>query len=293
MKSIFLLAFLLLFGSFVMADQYPQPNLLVEPNDLAKPEVAKGFVVLDARDRTKYDQGHVPNALWVDHATWSKNFGDGDDVKVWSLRISTLGIGEDSKIVVYDDSMGKEAARIWWILRYWGLKDVRLLNGGWPTWVKTSLPTQKESSSTPTPTSFVAVPISKRLATKQSLLGALKQNNLQIVDARSEGEFCGTEKMSNKRAGAIPGAKHLEWSDLLDKNTQRFKPAAEIQKLFEEAGIEIDQPTATHCQGGGRASVMAFGLELIGAKDVSNYYKSWGEWGNADDTPVVAGKAKK
>ena len=62
---------------------------------------------------------------------------------------------------------------------------------------------------------------------------------------------------------------------------------------YEGAGINLDQPTATHCQGGGRASVMAFGLELMGAKDVSNYYKSWGEWGNADDTPVVRGKPKK
>jgi len=89
------------------------------------------------------------------------------------------------------------------------------------------------------------------------------------------------------------GAKHLEWSDLLDKDTQRFKPADELRKLFKEAGIDLYEPTATHCQSGGRASVMAFGLELMGAKDVSNYYKSWAEWGNADDTLIVTSKGKK
>jgi thiosulfate/3-mercaptopyruvate sulfurtransferase len=131
----------------------------------------------------------------------------------------------------------------------------------------------------------------KRLASKSDLLSSLTDGKLHIVDARSEAEFCGVEAMNNKRAGAIPGAKQLEWSDLIDKETQRFKSAAELSKLFATAGIDLARPTATHCQSGGRASVMAFGLELMGAKDVSNYYRSWSEWGNAGDTPVVPGKA--
>jgi thiosulfate/3-mercaptopyruvate sulfurtransferase len=131
------------------------------------------------------------------------------------------------------------------------------------------------------------------LATKEQLLDSLKESKLQIVDARSEKEFCGIEKLTNKRAGAIPGAKQLEWIDLLDNDTQRFKSATNLRKLFEEAGIALDRPTATHCQSGGRAAVMVFGMELMGAKEVSNYYPSWAEWGNALDTPIVPGKAKK
>jgi thiosulfate/3-mercaptopyruvate sulfurtransferase len=296
MKTILLFA-VVLFSSWnhVMADQptYPQPNLLVGPTELAKPEFANKFVILDARDRTKYEQSHIPNARWVDAATWAKAFGNGDDAKGWSQRIAELGTGKNSKIVVYDDSMSKDAARIWWILRYWGLNDVRLLNGGWASWTKNSLPVQKESPPSPTLTNFEAQAVSKRLATKQSLLDSLKKQNLQIVDARSEGEFCGTDRFTNKRAGAIPGAKHLEWSDLLDKDTQRFKSADELRRLFKDVGIDLYEPIATHCQSGGRASVMAFGLELMGAKDVRNYYKSWAEWGNADDTPIVAGEGKK
>jgi len=80
---------------------------------------------------------------------------------------------------------------------------------------------------------------------------------------------------------------------LLDKDTQRFKSAANLRKLFEEAGIALDRPTATHCQSGGRASVMVFGLELMGAKGVSNYYPSWSEWSSSEETPVVPGKAKQ
>jgi thiosulfate/3-mercaptopyruvate sulfurtransferase len=289
------MTFIVLMVTFAMADQstYPQAKLLIEPADLTKPEVAKQFVILDARAKSKYDEGHIPNAVWVDHAAWSKNFGEGADPKGWSSSISSLGIDRESKIVVYDDNMSKDAARIWWILRYWGLEEVRLLNGGWPTWKSESMPVQTEAVEAPKPTHFIAIPVSKRLATKQSLLESLKNSSVQIVDARSEGEFCGTEKLRNKKAGAIPGAKHLEWSDLLDKETQRFKSADQIEKLFVGVGVDVHKPTATHCQGGGRASVMAFGLELMGGTDVSNYYKSFGEWGNADDTPVVPGKPKK
>jgi thiosulfate/3-mercaptopyruvate sulfurtransferase len=273
-------------------DAYPQPELLMEPAQLAKPDVAKRYIILDARERQKYKQGHIPNARWVDHAAWGRTFGHGTDAEAWSKRIGELGIGANSRVVVYDDNFTKDGARIWWVLRYWGVQDVRLLNGGWRGWTAESFPTDKEDAVA-VPVEFVAKAHSERMATKEQMLKGLKDGNQQIVDARSEPEYCGVEKLTNKRGGAIPGAKQLEWIDLLDKETQRFKSAAELRKLFEQAGIVLSKPTATYCQSGGRASVMAFGLELMGARNVSNYYASWKEWGNAKDTPVVPGHAKK
>ena len=81
----------------------------------------------------RISQSHVPAARWVDHEAWSNAFEDGQDNQAWSQRIGELGIRSDSPVVVYDDSRMKNAARIWWILRYWGIDDVRLLNGGWKT----------------------------------------------------------------------------------------------------------------------------------------------------------------
>ncbi len=274
------------------AADYPRPNLLVEPAALATPETLKGFVVLDARPKTKYDAGHLPSARWVDHAEWAKGFGDGQDATGWSKRIGSLGLTADSRVVVYDDNQAKDAARIWWVLRYWGVKDVRLLNGGWIGWEKGKHPTEKGAPAI-TAGEFKAVAAPERMATKEELLNSLSGDKLQIVDARSKGEFCGTDAMKNKRAGAIPGATQLEWIDLIDKDSHRFKSPDELKKLFDDAGIKLDRPTATHCQSGGRASVMAYGLELMGAKAVRNYYKSWSEWGNADDTPVVKPEPKK
>jgi thiosulfate/3-mercaptopyruvate sulfurtransferase len=264
---------------------YPQAELLVEPAELAAAGDNSTWVVLDARAEAAYRQGHVPGARWVDHAQWSKTFAAGQDAADWSQRIGALGLSQDSRVVVYDASQFKDAARIWWILRYWGVNDVRLLNGGWTGWQAGAFPIEQAELAYQ-PTEFNAVAAAKRLATQGSLLNSLAPGSLQIVDARSEGEYCGTSALKNARAGAIPGAKHLEWADLVDAQTHRFKPAAELRQLFAAAGIDPQRPTATYCQSGGRASVMAFALELMGGKQVQNYYRSWAEWGNSPNTPV-------
>jgi thiosulfate/3-mercaptopyruvate sulfurtransferase len=262
------------------AKTYAKPELLVEAA-----EVAKTSRILDARTRAKYDAGHIPNAVWIDHAGWSKAFDNGKDAEAWAKRIGALGINADTSTAIYDDTSSKDAARIWWILRYWGVKDVRLLNGGWTGWKEFGgkIVTDEPKIEPATPKLSANA---DRLATKDQVLQSLKEKSFQIIDARSQDEFCGDVK-SAKKAGAIPEARQLEWSDLIDAKTQRFKPALELEKLFSGRNIKLDQPVTTYCQSGGRASVMAFGLELMGADKVRNYYKSWAEWGNDEETPIV------
>jgi 3-mercaptopyruvate sulfurtransferase SseA len=112
----------------------------------------------------------------------------------------------------------------------------------------------------------------------------------QIVDARSEAEFCGTDRRSNRHGGHIPTAKNLGWNNTLDMKTQRFKKAHQLDVLFQRAGLDLEQPITAYCQSGGRSAVMVFAMELMGSKKVSIYFASWGEWGNADDTPFVPGE---
>lgn len=276
--------------------EYPRPELLVEPETLYSPIPTSPFSsaheTLDLRSQEDYEKGHFANSQRVDPAVWAKAFGDGKDAEGWGKRIGALGIGPETPVLVYDDGNGKDAARVWWILRYWGVEDVRLLNGGWAALDKTRLPIQTDTPEPPTPVKFKAEPRSERFADKDTVLGSLKNKSLQIVDTRSNDEFCGVAKSSNKKSGAIPGAKHLEWSDLIQPETKKFKKPDELRELFKHAGIDLKKPTATHCQGGGRASVVAFGMELMGAKDVRNYYKGWSEWGNAEDTPVEKPKGE-
>src|SRR5206468_2590695 len=130
----------------------------------------------------------------------------------------------------------------------WGVRDVRLLNGGWGGWVKAGGKIEKGENK-PAPVTPNLVAQTGRLATKADVLAALKGKPGQILDARSIGEHCGMVEKA-KRSGAIPGAIHLEWSDTLDRKTGRFKSAGELARLFKDAGIDPARPATTYCQSG-------------------------------------------
>jgi thiosulfate/3-mercaptopyruvate sulfurtransferase len=218
-------------------------------------------------------------------------FAKGPDNTNWKRRLGALGITPDRPVLVYDDAMFKDSARIWWILRYWGIRDARLLNGGWKAWkaangtVTSAVPATEAASVTLSPEP-------DRLVTKEQLLAALAGKRYQILDARSSQEYCG-DKGTAKRNGAIPGAIHQEWVEAIDPKTGRFKSPQDLARILQKNGVDLARPTVTYCQSGGRASVLAFTAELMGMKDVRNYYRSWAEWGNAEDTPIEKPAKKK
>jgi thiosulfate/3-mercaptopyruvate sulfurtransferase len=258
-------------------------DMLVEAGALMRTKQQEDTLLLDARTKQSYDEGHIPGACWLDAGTAA--------VSIEGASLARLGIGPKTRVIVYDDGIVRDAARLWWRLKYSGQENVALLDGGLVAWqsaggtLTRELPQIKEikardASTTP------------RLATRDNVLEVLKSKSAQIVDARSEKEFCGETKQA-KRGGAIPGAIHLEWTDLIDSKTKKFKSPEAMKRLFDEAGIDLNKPLVTYCQSGGRASVMAFGLELMGAANVRNYYKSWAEWGNDADTPIETPKPSR
>jgi thiosulfate/3-mercaptopyruvate sulfurtransferase len=273
-------------GAAPAKDTYPNSRLLMEPGPLAKAVAHNKVHVVDTRPLEKYKAGHILHATRVDPAAWSKQFLTKRDKAAWEKLLGGVGIDVDTTVVVYGDDF-RETARVWWILRYWGVRDVRMLNGGWQGWLAEGGKQETGVAQKPyhAPKKAKLTPLGRRLAVKDQLLESLKTKHYQIADARSRNEYCGVAKTA-KRNGAIPGAHRLEWSDLIDKKTQRFKSPAELTRLLKKAGIDLDKPTVTYCQSGGRASVLAFALELMGAKDVRNYYRSWSEWGNTKETPI-------
>jgi thiosulfate/3-mercaptopyruvate sulfurtransferase len=262
---------------------YPNPSLLIEPADLAKNPTA--VRVLDVRGRNVYDRGHVPGAVWVDVMAWTRAFSANiEDAAGWATRIGAAGVDPAKPVVVIGDAVN-EAARVWWLLRYWGCTDVKLVNGGWAGYVAAGGPMSTDDVK-PAPITVTLTPRADRLTTKRGLVESLKGKPPQIVDARSKDEFCGTAETA-KRNGAIPGAVHIEWTEALDPKTKRFKSAADLQALLIDRHVDINKPVVTYCQSGGRAAALAFTLELMGGKQVGNYYKSWAEWGNDPETPIV------
>jgi thiosulfate/3-mercaptopyruvate sulfurtransferase len=266
---------------------YAKPELLTEAADLAK---APAGLVVDVRARDEYTRGHIPGAVWVDAVAWGKAFTPSASAEAWGKRLGEAGIDPDTRVIVHGGDDVRDAARVWWILRYWGVKDVRILNGGWGAWQAAGGKVATEETK-PEAKSVKLTPQQDRLATKDQLLSLLKDKP-QIIDARSTAEFCGTAETA-KRNGSIPGATHLEWSECLDAKTKRFKAPAELQALLKEHQIDPDKPAVTYCQSGGRAAVMTFTLELMGGRQVRNYYQSWSEWGNDPDTPIVKPQPKK
>ena len=286
--------------------QYAKPELLIEPLELAKR--MSDFVVLDVRPAEDYRRGHILGAGWIDELVWQKAFNNQETAEQWSSRIGLLGINNKKPVVLYDGNGGKSAARIWWMLRYWGVKDAKLLNGGYHGWITTEVPPPPNSvrttvvklptdvtSSMARPARFVALPDEQLNATKQKVAAALpnQDSKVQIVDARSHSEHIGVTTMGNPRPGCIPGSKALDWEKLVDvRGTFRFKSAAEMKRLFDDAGIDLSKPAITHCQGGGRGALMMFAMELMGAENVSNYHASFFEWSKDEKMPVER-KVKK
>lgn len=269
---------------FAADPAYAKPEMIVEPAELIRS--AGKVLILDARSKMAYEVGHVSGAVRVDVDGWAKAMTAMEDAKAWGRRLAAAGVGGDRPVVVYGTVKTVDPVRVWWILRYWGLKDVRVLNGGWEAYLKAGGHADKRD----TPVGDVKPPALKaqaeRLATKEQILAGLKDGKLgPLIDARSENEHCGLTK-SAKRNGAVPEAKHLEWRATLDADG-RFKSAAELAKLFREAGLDPSKPATTYCQSGGRASVMAFVVELMSGQPARNYYRSWSEWGNDEKTPVV------
>ncbi|MFO0799870.1 MAG: rhodanese-like domain-containing protein [Gemmataceae bacterium] len=259
---------------------HPNAKLLVAPADLK----AGAVHVLDVRPQAAFEKGHVAGAVPVDPANWSKAILVGTaDAAFWKRELAALGVTPGRPVVVVGDD-ARDYCRVWWMLRLAGVADARVLDGGFKGYAgPTATGTAKATPAAP----HDWVPDLGRLATKTDLLTELRNPTGGIADARSAGEHTGADPLKNKRAGCVPGAVHLEWSELLDPATGRFLPADRIAKLMADRGVDLSKPQVTYCQGGGRAAVLAFGLELMGAKGVRNYYASWGEWGNAADTPVA------
>src|SRR5262249_54829022 len=125
-------AILPLLLSLAPAAGFPHPGFLL---GAARPAQGTRGGNLRVRGKTQYQEGQIPGALWIDASAWGKAFTPKPDAEAWGKRVGELGIGPDVRVVVYGGDDVRDAARVWWILRYWGVKDVRLLNGGLPAWL--------------------------------------------------------------------------------------------------------------------------------------------------------------
>lgn len=274
---------------------YTHPELLAEPDWLAEHADDPNVRIIDCATVEAYRRAHIPGALQLPAHFYIKDddpAGSDHGVlvmppKQFEALMGKLGVGPDTTVVTYDDNNALVASRLWWVLRYYGHTNAKVLNGGWHRWLTEQRPVTFHASKA-APATFTAKPNAAIYATVDLLKQAHADPACQVLDSRTDAEWEGTNDRGNKRSGRVPNAKHLEWLRFVETDDmRRFLPAEQLQALVDEAGFTRDKPIITYCQGGIRAAHAAFVLELLGYQGVRVYDGSMREWANRDDTPLV------
>jgi thiosulfate/3-mercaptopyruvate sulfurtransferase len=265
--------------------------LLVETKWLATKGSSSKLRLIDYGRRVKdYQTGHIPGAVFVDRKTvWNKVEGIPGMlpyVDTLAQELERAGISNDSMVVIYDNSSGLWASRLFWTLEFLGHRDVHILNGGWNKWVREKRAVQI-ASYLPARGKFIPHIQPHLLATEDWILENLSNTNLQMIDTRSPKEYTG-EDVRSARGGHIPGAVNINWiSNLKSDDSKTFALEEELAELYDSQKISKDRIIVTYCQTGVRGAHTYFVLKLLGYPNVRLYDGSWAEWGNNWKSPVV------
>jgi thiosulfate/3-mercaptopyruvate sulfurtransferase len=236
--------------------------------------------------------GHIPGAVFfdidaiADHSTDLPHMLPTPDA--FAAAVSALGIGDQMRIVVYDTSDFQGGARVWWTLRLYGARDVKLLAGGLPRWTAEGRPLEQGETRRPA-RKFDVRFNAAGVASLDDMRKALKDGTPQIVDARAAARFRGEapEPRPGVRAGHMPGSHNLPWRELVENG--EIKSPDKVKAAFTAAGVDIDRPVLTTCGSGVTAAILLLGLKSIGKDNVVLYDGSWSEWGARADTPIETG----
>ena len=273
---------------------------LVSTDWLAKHLGEPDLVVVDAswhmsatgrNGRTEFLDCHIPGARFLDIDEVSdRNHAAPHmlpEAAEFGAAMQQVGIGRDDRIVVYDNSVLRTAARGWFMLLHFGAERTAILDGGLQRWLAESRPTESGEPG-PRPARFDAV-TRDEIVTKEQLLAG---DRLPWADARGKARFEGTDSdpRPGVAAGHAPGARNLPFASLY-REDGRFKSLDEIRALFDVAGIDPSRPFVASCGSGVTANSLIFAAHLLGSDTGRLYDGSWSEWGADPTTPKVTGPA--
>ena len=223
---------------------FARPELLVDAAWVAEHLDDPNVVVVDGDVEAGYLRGHIPGAVLVPD-NYAK---DPDTGRVHILSpekfaafCQNLGIGDDTLVVVYDNNQSLYSGRLWWCLNYYGHTNVKVLDGGWRTWVSEGRPVSFDRVTPKSGATFTPRTDESIMVKVDELKAACSLEDAVIWDVRSDGEYTGANDRGNKRAGHVPGAVHLEWFNVMERDSHKFKPAAEIRQMLNDKGITPDK----------------------------------------------------
>ena len=276
---------------------YARPESLVSTqwvaDNLNNPKVR--LIEVDV-DTAAYDTGHAPGAVgwnWKSDLETHLMRDIADKSGIESL-LSEVGADNDTTIVLYGDNNNWFAAYALWLLEYYGVQGVKLMNGGRKKWVDEGRPMTTDAPSHPRASYRVPGPRNEIRAFRDDVLQRIRQgNNVALVDVRSPREYSGEllapenlPQEGSQRGGHIPGAKNIVWSQAVNEDGT-FKTREELEQLYKSQGVTPEKEVIAYCRIGERSAHTWFVLrELLGYETVRNYDGSWTEWGNLVDVPI-------
>jgi thiosulfate/3-mercaptopyruvate sulfurtransferase len=252
----------------------------------------------DPRDaRADYAARHIPGAEYFD----IDEVADRSsllphmlpDPQEFATRVRRMGVEPSSRVVVYDTPGLFSAPRVWWMFRVMGHENVAVLDGGLTKWIAEARPLEAGWVQKPHG-EFKAHFDAGLVRDLDQVRAALDTGEAQLLDARSSDRFTGTapEPRPGLRSGHMPGARNLPWAAVVAADGA-LAPREDLERAFEGAGVDLEQPIVTTCGSGVSAAILSLALARLGHWRVPVYDGSWTEWGGRADTPVATGRPER
>jgi len=277
--------------------EYANPNALVETDWLEEHLGDAGIRVIEVdEDTTAYEKGHISAAVswnWNTdlHAAVGRDYIDQQGL---SRLLGQAGATADTTLILYGGNNNWFAAYAYWLLRYLGVTNVKLLNGGRKKWELESRSLTREAPAAASADYRIEAPVDDGIrAFRDYVLGNVKSRDAALVDVRSPEEYRGEklapDHLPQEQAqvpGHIPGAANIPWAKAAREDGS-FKSPDELRELYESQGITPEKEVIAYCRIGERSSHTWFALtELLGYGNVKNYDGSWTEYGSLVGVPV-------
>ncbi len=241
----------------------------------------------------EFEDAHIPGSVYFNISEISDRAQSAPHMlpsaDQFAAQVGALGLGSDHTIIAYDKGE-YAAARAWWMFRMFGHENVAVLDGGLPKWLMEERPVEA-GAPTIQPGTYSARTCPGLLRTMTAMRDNLSVGDEQVVDARPPERFAGRlpEIRAGVASGHIPGSTNIHYESVMASATGLYRSPAEIEELFREKGVDLDQPLVMTCGSGVSACQLALALHLTGRTDIPVYDGSWAEWGSATANPKETG----